>query len=202
MDDAGRRRWLGSVLWASFATLPGRSARAAESTEADAAVLLRQGGRGLVVVMRHALAPGTFDPPGFRPGECSTQRNLSEEGREQARRIGAWFRERRLEPTTVRSSEWCRCLDTARLAFSKVQPWSALNSAIGERGREGSQNTAMRAELARLAGVNAPGFEVWVTHQVNITALAGSYAGSGEAVLLRHAAASGLPMVLGGLQVG
>lgn len=81
-----------------------------------------------VLALRHALAPGTFDPPGFRLGDCSMQRNLSDEGRAQARRIGAWFSARALLPARVRSSPWCRCVDTATLAFGAPERWAALGS--------------------------------------------------------------------------
>ena len=176
----------------------------AGAREADASAaleLLRQGRGGLVVAMRHALAPGTFDPPGFRPGVCSTQRNLSDEGREQARRIGAWYRERGLVPTAVRSSEWCRCLDTARLAFGSAAPWPALNSFIRDRDAEAAQTRTLRAELARRSQADVAGFEVWVTHQVNLSALAGSYTGSGEALLLRHEAGRAEPRIVASLTV-
>jgi len=170
--------------------------------DADAALdALRHARGGLVVAMRHALAPGTFDPPGFRPGVCSTQRNLSDEGREQARRIGAWYRERGLVPTAVRSSEWCRCLDTARLAFGSAAPWPALNSFIRDRDAEAAQTRTLRAELARRSQADVAGFEVWVTHQVNISALAGSYTGSGEALLLRHEAGRAEPRIVDSLTV-
>ena len=170
--------------------------------DADAALdALRNARGGLVVAMRHALAPGTFDPPGFRPGVCSTQRNLSGEGREQARRIGAWYRERGLVPTAVRSSEWCRCLDTARLAFGSAAPWPALNSFIRDRDAEAAQTRTLRAELARRSQADVAGFEVWVTHQVNISALAGSYTGSGEALLLRHEAGRAEPRIVASLTV-
>ena len=174
----------------------------AQTGDAEAAVdALRRGRGGLVVAMRHALAPGVFDPPGFRPGVCSTQRNLSDEGREQARRIGAWYRERRLVPTAVRSSEWCRCLDTARLSFGTAEPWPALNSIVRERATAAGQTQTLRTELARRALADAAGFEVWVTHQVNISALAGSYTGSGEALLLRHEAGRAEPVVIAVLNV-
>jgi Histidine phosphatase superfamily (branch 1) len=76
---------------------------------------LRQG--GYVLLIRHADAPGTFDPPGFKLGVCSTQRNLSEEGRAQSRRLGELFRSKNVPIAQVFSSEWCRCIDTATLAF-------------------------------------------------------------------------------------
>jgi len=107
----------------------------------EAAALLRQG--GIVVAFRHALAPGTFDPPGFRLGVCSTQRNLSDEGRTQARRIGAWFKARELRPAAVRSSPWCRCLETAELAFGRAEAWPALGSP-----RAGSEETNARSLAA------------------------------------------------------
>jgi len=170
-------------------------------TQQAALALLRRAGGGLVVVMRHALAPGTFDPPGFVAGECGTQRNLGDEGRAQARSIGAWYRARQLVPTAVRSSAWCRCLDTALLAFGRVQPWPPLDSMLRDPARRDAQPALLRAELARRARADAPGFEVWVTHQVNITALAGGFADSGDAVLLRHDSARDVPAVLASLRI-
>ena len=108
----------------------------------DVAALLRQG--NVVIAFRHALAPGTFDPPGFQPGVCSTQRNLSDEGRAQARRIGEWFKAAGLQPARVRSSPWCRCLDTATLAFGQAEPWAALGSP------HGATETTNTESLARM----------------------------------------------------
>ena len=77
-----------------------------------------------VVLMRHArTVPGVGDPPGYRLDDCRTQRNLSEEGRADARRIGQQLRALGLQPQVVRSSRWCRCLDTAREAFGRVEAW-------------------------------------------------------------------------------
>lgn len=148
----------------------------------DSVVAALRGGE-VAVLLRHALTdPGVGDPPGFRAGDCATQRQLSAAGRTQARRIGNWFRARGLGPTQVRSSAWCRCLDTATLAFGRVEPWPALDSFFGERSREGGQSAAMRAELGRIP----PGrFEVWVTHQVNITAFIGESVEMGGAWLVR-----------------
>lgn len=160
--------------------LAGAEARGAS----DAAAKLRRG--GVAVLLRHAATePGIGDPPGFRLGECATQRLLSAPGREQARRIGTWFSARGLAPAEVRSSAWCRCLDTATLAFGRAQPWSPLNSFFDDRSAESAQSAALRAALARLP---AQGFEVWVTHQVNITALTGVSPGVGEAMMVRLSA--------------
>jgi phosphohistidine phosphatase SixA len=164
----------------------------------EVAKLLREG--GAVIAFRHALAPGTFDPPGFKPGVCSTQRNLSEEGRAQARRIGEWFKAAGLQPARVRSSPWCRCLDTATLAFGSTEPWAALGSP---RGASESTNAQSLAELRRaLAAASAPRrtFEVWVTHMFVLSDLAGTNSASGEGLVLRADGAQAVK-VLGRLQV-
>lgn len=182
-----RRRLLTGLSLAPLAAALPRAVHAAEAV-ADA---LRAG--GVALVMRHALAPGTFDPPGFALGDCSTQRNLSDDGRTQARRIGAWFRERGLRPQHVRSSPWCRCVDTATLAFGSAESWPALGSP---RGSADAENAAHRAQLLRaLAAVPRGRFEVWVTHQFVISDLVASGTDSGEGLVLR-AAAQGSPQVL------
>ncbi len=81
--------------------------------------LLREG--GCVLLMRHAqTVPGVGDPPNFEIGNCSTQRNLSDAGREQARKVHAAFLRERVKVDQVRSSAWCRCVDTAMLALSRT----------------------------------------------------------------------------------
>jgi len=137
---------------------------------------LREG--GTVVLLRHAQAPGTGDPPGFRLGDCSTQRNLSSEGREQARQIGVQFTANHIPIERVLSSEWCRCLETARLAFGdRVEPFPALNSFFSTQDAEGAQTRAVRALVE---GWRAQaGVLVLVTHQVNITALTVLYPAEG-----------------------
>lgn len=148
-------------------------------------------------MMRHArTVPGVGDPPGYDLAVCSTQRNLSDEGREQSRRIGAWFAAQGLAPAAVRSSVWCRCVDTATLAFpgQAVARWDALGSTFAERSAESDRQTAqLRQALATQR--KRTGFEVWVTHMVNIQALAGVSVAMGEAVVLR-ADAGGAPKVL------
>ena len=153
----------------------------AGAAEADAETLLRAG--GVVVGLRHALAPGTFDPPGFRLGDCGTQRNLDDEGRAQARRIGQWFASRSLKPARVRSSPWCRCIETARLAFGGAEVWDALGSPRGSP--EAAQPARMRAVHAAAAAARPGRFEVWVTHGLVLSALAGAGADSGEGLVLR-----------------
>jgi phosphohistidine phosphatase SixA len=157
----------------------------------DVAALLRQG--GVVIAFRHALAPGTFDPPGFQPGVCSTQRNLSDEGRAQARRIGAWFKAAGLQPVRVRSSPWCRCLDTATLAFGQTEPWAALGSPHGSA--ETTNAESLEALRQGVAAAPRGRFEAWVTHQFVLSKLVGGGSSSGEGLVLR-ADAAGAPQVL------
>jgi len=135
-----------------------------------------------VVLLRHAQTEsGIGDPAGFRMDECSTQRNLSDEGRAQAVRIGQWFKSRNLRPNVVQSSAWCRCKDTADLAFGHHKVWQALNSFFGELGHDEVQTAQLRAALAHLPVAQ---FEVWVTHQVNMTALTGQGIMMGEALIV------------------
>lgn len=142
--------------------------------------LLREG--GCVALMRHAQTePGVGDPPNFKLGECGTQRNLSEAGREQARRVGAAFTRERVKLDQVRSSAWCRCVDTAMLAFKENTVWPPINSFFGGEGRD----SQTREVLAAVQGWKAPRNLVLVTHQVNITALTGEYLAMGEVFITR-----------------
>lgn len=136
-----------------------------------------------VVLFRHALAPGTGDPPGFRLNDCRTQRNLSAEGRAQARRIGEAFRARRVPVTRVLTSQWCRTRDTAALAFPGLaRDEAAFNSFFADSAREAARTRAARDVLSRW---NGPGVLVVVTHQVNITALTNIVPASGEGIIVR-----------------
>ena len=158
---------------------------AAAQTQADEAALwaaLRDGSH--VALIRHALAPGTGDPPGFRVDDCRTQRNLSPAGHAQARAIGKRFRANGIDTAAVFSSQWCRCLDTARaLALGEVTPFAGLNSFFADRGDEAQHTRAARALIAEQARGQHP--LVLVTHQVNITALSGVFPAAGEIIVMR-----------------
>jgi phosphohistidine phosphatase SixA len=157
---------------------------AAGPARADEALWAALAEGGHVALMRHAQAPGSGDPENFRLDDCSTQRNLDEAGREQARRTGQAFRDRGVTVGRVLSSQWCRCLETAELlALGEVEPFPPLNSFFGDRAQGPSQTDAVRAYLAD-ADVEGPSL-VMVTHQVNITALTGIFPRSGEIVVLR-----------------
>lgn len=161
--------------------LPFAAARA-ETGEAALWAALRDGGH--VALIRHALAPGTGDPPGFRVDDCATQRNLSAAGRAQARAIGERFRANRIATAAIFSSQWCRCLDTAReMGLGEAVAFPGLNSFFADRGEEASHTAAARALIAERAHGSLP--LVLVTHQVNITALSGVFPASGEIIVMR-----------------
>ncbi len=156
----------------------------------DAAWSALQDGR--IVLFRHANAPGGGDPPGFKLGDCSTQRNLDDTGRAQARRIGAQFRQRGVKVGAVLTSQWCRARDTAELAFpGMARDDASFNSFFDDRSREPTQTAQALATLARWRG---PGVLVVTTHQVNISALTGVSPASGEGVVIA-------PNTTGGVQV-
>jgi len=172
-----RRAW---SLAALACTLPGARAAPLGGPEAALALTLRAGGCALLI--RHALTePGVGDPPGFTLDNCTSQRQISMAGRMQARRIGRWFAQQGLRPSAVRSSLWCRCRNTANEAFGSHQPWPALNSSFAQAQAQPAQTEQLRKALSELPDGR---FEVWVTHQVNMSALTGAYPAMGEGFAL------------------
>ena len=140
---------------------------------------------GCALILRHAQTdPGVGDPPGFRPDECSTQRNLSGAGREQAVRIGEALRRRGVVFDEVLSSRWCRCVDTARLVAPapRTRIFEPLNSTFNDRALAPAQSEALRRYLA---GLRPPRRALLVTHQVNISALAEVFVAMGEGLVVR-----------------
>ena len=151
---------------------------------ADDAVWAALRTSGAVVVLRHSYAPGAFDPPDARLDDCSTQRNLDERGRAQARRIGDAFRQNAVAVGAVLSSPRCRCLDTARLAFGQAQPWDVLQGALNDVELRQRQ----LAEIKRaIAGHRSGPALVLVTHGSVVTDLTGLSIRMGEFVVLRRA---------------
>lgn len=170
-----RRRlaWLvASVLWGWVAAAP-----AAEPVWEALRV------PGSVVVLRHSYAPGSFDPPDARLDDCSTQRNLDEAGRAQARRVGEAFRLNGLTVGTVLSSPRCRCLDTARLAFGRAEPWNVLQGALRDAELRQRLLAGVRARVA--AHREGPPL-VLVTHGSVVSDLTGLDVRMGAFVVLRR----------------
>ncbi len=167
---------LAALMTAAFSCLASHWANASEA----AVQALRE---GAIVLIRHTRAPGVGDPDNFRLEDCSTQRNLNDQGRAEARRIGKFFRDNGIEVSQVLSSEWCRCLETAELAFpGRVTREPAFNSFFQGRASEAVHTARGQAVLMNWRG---PGTLVVVTHQVNITALTGVFPAEGEGVVLR-----------------
>jgi len=172
-------RYLTLALLLAMSSIFSTTAQANEATWRA----LQEG--GLVILMRHSLAPGIGDPPGFERGRCETQRNLSAAGRNQAQAAGRAFRERGIPIAAVYSSSWCRALDTAELmALGPVEPTPWLDSFFRGRGDQASITQTAQEQIAAWQG---PGNLLLVTHQVNITALVGSGVGSGEMIVVRPA---------------
>ena len=156
---------------------------AVPAVRADEALWSLLKGGGQVVLMRHALTtPGVGDPEGMVLGDCATQRNLSDEGRAHARQVGDAFRSRAIPVAQVVSSPWCRCLETARLAFGREpQTSAALSNLFGRGDPQGRQVAQMRALVSRKT---ASGNVVMVSHGSTIVALTGVSPGTGEMVVV------------------
>ena len=136
-----------------------------------------------VLLLRHALAPGFGDPPEFTIGDCTTQRNLSAEGRQQARDLGKSFRDAGLNDLLIFSSEWCRCQDTAtEMNIGTLITHSGLNSFFQNRGKRDTIVRKLRDLLDTLHGGPSA---ILVTHQVNVRAITGQSVASGGGILIR-----------------
>jgi broad specificity phosphatase PhoE len=149
---------------------------------------LKSGGQ--VILIRHTITtPGAGDPPGFRLEDCSTQRNLTDAGRRHARRIGEEWRTRKIPVERVLSSPWCRCLETAQLAFGKPPESSeALSNLFGRSENRERQVRELRALVSSHSGkANL----VLVTHGSTIAALTGVSPDTGEMVVVSRGALVG-----------
>ncbi len=144
--------------------------------------------KGYVLLMRHALAPGVGDPDNFSVNDCSTQRNLSPEGKQDARDIGAWLKRQKVKIYRVESSRWCRARDTAQLLnIGKVRSNRNLDSLFQHSDPNGHpQTAAIRKRI--IDHREKRGLLVFVGHYVNVMALTGVALDSGEGVLVRASA--------------
>ena len=143
--------------------------------------LLQEGGK--VVFIRHAYAPGGGDPSNFLLNNCDTQRNLNKDGIDQSIMIGAIFRNYQIPIDQVLSSEWCRCLDTAKYAFGDFDIWSALNSTFSGifKKNHSKQMSDLRKYLTNWD--DKQGNLILVTHYVIIEGALDYYSDSGEIVI-------------------
>jgi phosphohistidine phosphatase SixA len=169
-----KRRTL--FLWLSLAILP----CLARADEQAAWAALR--GHAAVALMRHADAPGAGDPPGWRLDDCSTQRNLSDRGRADARSTGDRLRAEKVPVARVLSSPWCRCVDTARLMdVGAVQVEPSFSNAFVLQDQRESLAEGARAVIGAWRG---PGTLLVVTHGSNIQRLTDYSPASGEIVVV------------------
>ena len=151
----------------------------ARATEAGWA-LLRDGEH--VVLLRHAMAPGAADPANFDIEKCSTQRKLSDRGKQQARKIGALFAARAASTERVLTSRYCRTKETARLAFGDAEDFAPLDPPPADETARKEQLDLILKEVRDYSG---SGNLVLVTHLETIEALTGQSAREGEAVIVR-----------------
>lgn len=172
-------RWLLTVL-----LLSGCSGLSAPEPEGpltgDALVEALQDG-GLVLYLRHAITHSDA-ADGLPTDPCSKQRGLTDEGRRQARDIGAAIRALDIPIGDVRASPYCRTADTADLAFGRVQRDDAL-LPIPE-GADGEERAEARLR-AMLSEEPSEGNTVLVGHVTNLRLAVDATPEEGGAVVLR-----------------
>jgi phosphohistidine phosphatase SixA len=141
--------------------------------------------KGYVLLLRHTIAPGVGDPENFKLNDCSTQRNLSQVGRDDAKAVGDWLKRRDIKISRVESSRWCRAKETAQLlGIGKVRLNSNLDSLFDSQDPAKAIQT-VRVKKQIVDWRNKSGLLVLVGHFVNIGAVTGVGVGSGEGVLVK-----------------
>ena len=137
---------------------------------------------GKLIFIRHAYAPGNGDPAGFNLNDCSTQRNLSDDGRKQAQRIGEFFYKNKIEIDKVLSSEWCRCKETAKIAFKNYSTNSFLNSFYSSKFSK-NKDKQVKAFNYYIKNLEIEKNLIFVTHYVFISEVLNYGPSSGEIVV-------------------
>ena len=136
-----------------------------------------------VIFIRHAIAPGGGDPPGFKINDCNTQRNLSQAGIDQSKKIGMLFSKNQIKIDQVLTSQWCRCKDTAKYAFTRFKEFSALNSTFqSPHDKNAKRQLRELKELVQKWDGNG-GNLILITHYVIITAVTDAVPSSGEIIV-------------------
>ena len=136
-----------------------------------------------ILLIRHSLAPGGGDPPGFKINDCKTQRNLNRTGINQSKKIGKFFKKNKVPVDQVLSSQWCRCKDTAKYAFGNFKEFTALNSTFQPpyNKNEGKQLKELYKFIKKWDGKGKN--LVLITHYSIITAVSNAVPSSGEIVI-------------------
>ena len=149
--------------------------------------------KGYVLLMRHALAPGVGDPENFNVSDCATQRNLDEEGRQDAQDIGGWLERREVKILRVETSRWCRAKETAQLlGVGKVRLNKNLDSLFEDDSDWSSHPQTVNIKKRILDHRNKRGLLIFVGHFVNFQAVAGVSLDSGEGALVRANSQGGI----------
>ena len=141
---------------------------------------LKNGGK--LIFIRHAYAPGGGDPNNFDINDCNTQRNLSNSGRIQARNIGAFFKDNNIKIENIYSSEWCRCKETASIAFNDFETKSFLNSFFSSQFAK-NKDPQMKKLKTFISNWNENKNLVFVIHYVVISESLNYAPSSGEIVI-------------------
>ena len=137
---------------------------------------------GKLIFIRHAYAPGNGDPNNFNLNDCSTQRNLNVDGRKQAQKIGKFFRENKVKIYKVLSSEWCRCKETADIAFNDYSTNSFLNSFYSSKYAK-NKDKQVEALNNYVKKFKSEKNLIFVTHYVLISEVLNYGPSSGEIVV-------------------
>ena len=137
---------------------------------------------GKLIFIRHAYAPGNGDPNNFNLNDCSTQRNLNSIGQKQAKEIGKFFRVNKIKIHKVLSSEWCRCKETADIAFKEYSTSSFLNSFYSSKYAK-NKNKQVKALNNYVKKFNSDGNLIFITHYVLISEVLNYGPSSGEIVI-------------------
>ena len=185
-----RRNIMCCVWGCALVCVSGLMTLAMADVDADTATIIaRMKAGGHILMIRHALAHGTGDPVDFQIRDCYTQRNLDDRGRDQARAIGDWLRSKGITAARVYSSQWCRCLETAKLMqMGPVAELPALNSFYELTENREPNLKALRQFIAKQPPDGK--LIILVTHLVTISAMADEAVSSGEGVLLKLEPAS------------
>ena len=177
------KRFSLAIITALLTSLLGQSAMANEEAIWDK--LQGTNPKGYVLLLRHTIAPGVGDPENFKLNDCSTQRNLSQVGREDAKAVGDWLKRRDIKISRVESSRWCRAKETAQLlGIGRVRLNSNLDSLF-ESADPAKAIQTVRVKKQIVDWRNKSGLLVLVGHFVNIGAVTGVGVGSGEGVLVK-----------------
>ena len=144
---------------------------------------LKEGGK--IIFIRHAYAPGGGDPDNFDVNDCSTQRNLNNEGISQSKLIGEFFVKNKIQIDQVLSSEWCRCKDTAKYAFKNFKTFNALNSFFSSKFAQ-NEDKQIKDLKNFIQNWKSEKNLVLVTHYVVISSMINMAVGSGEIVITNN----------------